>query len=287
MSLSYAKLSAVTTSFKCLRFQQDPSLMTHTAGGKPLKLLAAFKLVTLFHHSCIKGAWRPLLRIKQTVSTQFLQYNAVLRHQLVNPGCPRPVLTFRRVFLFLQLHKSQSRSLCRNCTCGKLLVWTVSQPCAKRVCGYLGRATHIHFQLFPYVWSLSYTMEARCDKTVLQEQGSTQWSKLLLARRLATVCFESIWRFRSRAATRALHEDWRNSGRTVWFSTEAIDFMADSLCCGWLGKSHWRWVYHSRLLSRCRQGIRPSGPHPSWTHTVDCRRANQGALLVCQLPEST
>ena len=129
--------------------------------------------------------------------------------------------------------------------------------------------------LFPIQWKQGVI------KTIVQEQGSTQRSKLLPTRRLATVCFESVWRFRSRAATRALHEDRRNSGRTVWFSTEAINFMADSLCCGWLGKSHWRWVYHSRLLSRCRKGIRLSGPHPSWTHAVDCRRASQGALLVC------
>ena len=129
---------------------------------------------------------------------------------------------------------------------------------------------------------LSYAMEARCDKTVAQElEGSTQWSKLLPAFRLATLCFKSAWRFRSQAATRALHEDLCNFGRTVWFSTEAIKIMADSFCCGWLGKSHWRWVYHSRLLSRCRQGIWPSGPHPSWTHAVDCWRASQGALLVC------
>ena len=32
--------------------------MTHTAGGNPLKLLAAFKLVTLFHCSCIKGCMK-------------------------------------------------------------------------------------------------------------------------------------------------------------------------------------------------------------------------------------
>ena len=65
----------------------------------------------------------------------YLQWNASFHHQLGNLGCPpsRPVsVTFQRVFHSLQLHKSQSRSLCQHWARGKMLDMMVSPTVCSR-----------------------------------------------------------------------------------------------------------------------------------------------------------